>query len=139
MLSRLHQIIQQRRNRKNLYSTAAYWDSKADSYDDTSVPSMWPNQALNHLYENEQKELIICTTWEEFQEKCYSILAAALGVFLAGSLSQGAQVTGVDFSAGALAIAAKQSSGENPNYHEGSVFELSDEDAYDVVFTCRVF
>ena len=57
MLAQLLEMIRQRHNRQNLYTSAEYWDSKAATYDDSAV-SMWPNQALNQLYEAEQKELI---------------------------------------------------------------------------------
>ena len=136
MLSRLHEIIRQRRNRENLYSTATYWDSKANSYNETAV-SMWPNRALNCLYENEQKELII-RPLGEVSGKTLLDLGCGTGRFSRWFAVQGAEVTGVDFSAGALGIAARQSLGNNPVYRQGSVFELMDEDTYDVVFTWGV-
>jgi 2-polyprenyl-3-methyl-5-hydroxy-6-metoxy-1,4-benzoquinol methylase len=136
MFSTLRAMIQQRRNRKNLYSTAEYWDFKAATYDAAAV-SMWPNQSLNRLYDEEQRRMI------------GQHMGAVAGLELldvgcgTGRLSrwlakQGARVTGVDFSQGALEIARKQSQGDNPQYRQGSVFELTEEQAYDLAFTWGV-
>lgn len=136
MLSNLHKAIQQRRDRKNLYSSPAYWNSKADSYNETSV-SMWPNQTLNSLYEDEQKRLINLYL-SDVSRKVLLDLGCGTGRFSRWFASEGADVTGMDFSAGALDIAARQTTGNNPTYYEGSVFELDGKNAYDVVFTWGV-
>jgi 2-polyprenyl-3-methyl-5-hydroxy-6-metoxy-1,4-benzoquinol methylase len=136
MLSGLHEVIRQRRNREKLYSTAAYWDSKANSYNETAV-SMWPNRALNGLYESEQKELII-SHLGDVSGIALLDLGCGTGRFSRWFAVQGSQVTGVDFSAGALNIAALQYPSDNPSYRQGSVFELTDEDTYDLVFTWGV-
>lgn len=129
-------MIQQRRNRKNLYSTADYWDSKAATYDDAAV-SMWPNQSLNRLYDEEQRRMI---SLHMGNVAGLELLDVGCGT---GRLSrwlahQNASVTGIDFSLGALTIARKQTQGNNPRYKHGSVFELTEEQAYDLAFTWGV-
>jgi len=136
MLSSLRAMIEQRRNRKNIYSTQAYWDSKAAAYDGTAV-SMWHNQALNRLYEREQQKVT-----DDYLGDVGGLtlldLGCGTGRFARKFAAQGARVTGVDFSAGALAIAQRQSPGGNPTYRHGSVLALEDENAYDVIFTWGV-
>jgi 2-polyprenyl-3-methyl-5-hydroxy-6-metoxy-1,4-benzoquinol methylase len=136
MLSSLREMLRQRRNRKEIYSSEAYWDSKAQAYDDSRV-SMWPNQALNRLYENEQCELIDRQLGRVDGLKLLD-LGCGAGRFSRRFAAQGAQVTGVDFSSGALAVARRHSVGGNPTYRQGSVFGLSDKDVYDVIFVLGV-
>ena len=47
-------------------------------------------------------------------------------------------MTGVDFSTGALAIAKGESTGANPAYRLESIFEMSDEAAFDIAFAWGV-
>lgn len=136
MFSNLLTMIRQRRNRKNLYSTADYWDSKAATFDTTAV-SMWPNQSLNGLYDEEQRRMI-----DRHMGRVNGLEVLDVGCGT-GRLSRwlvdrGARVTGVDFSGGALEIARKLSAGDNPQYRQGSVFELTEEQAYDLAFTWGV-
>ena len=136
MLSRLTEMIRQRSNRKNIYSTQAYWDSKARTLEGTSV-SMWPNQCLNRLYEREEQKLI-GRYLGDIAGSVLLDLGCGTGRFSRKFAAQGARVTGIDFSSGALEIAKRQSSSNNPTYRCGSVFELAEENAYDVVFTWGV-
>jgi len=136
MFSTLRGMIEQRRNRKNLYSTNAYWDSKAAAYDESAV-SMWPNKALNKLYEEEQQRVVGRNMGDVTGLELLD-LGCGTGRFSRWFARRGAQVTGIDFSAGALAIARKQSQGNNPTYRHGSVFELAEEQAYDLIFTWGV-
>lgn len=136
MLSRLSEMIRQRRGRKALYSSEAYWNSKAAKYDDTAV-SMWPNRSLNELYEVEQKGMIdrhISTV----DNRHLLDMGCGTGRFSRWFAQRGAHVTGIDFSQGSLDIAARMGTGSNPEYRHGSVFDLADEAAYDVVFTWGV-
>jgi len=136
MLSRLRELINQRRNRDTLYSTEAYWDAKADIYQDKAV-SMWANNVLNDHYEREQKALI-----NRYLDNIDGLklldVGCGTGRFSRWFASKGGQVTGVDFSSGALSIAKQQSPSGNPTYRHGSIFELTDENTYDVVFTWAV-
>jgi len=136
MIVRLLEMLRQRRNRKKIYSTESYWDSKALTYSDTAV-SMWPNQTLNHHYEVEQKKMISRHVGK-ISGKSLLDLGCGTGRFSRWFAEQGALVTGHDFSSGALSIAKKQSKGISPDYQHASVFELVDEAAYDVVFTWGV-
>ncbi len=100
MFSNLLTMIRQRRNRKNLYSTADYWDSKAATFDTTAV-SMWPNQSLNCLYDEEQRRMI-----DRHMGRVNGLEVLDVGCGT-GRLSRwlvyrGARVTGVYFSYGAL-------------------------------------
>lgn len=136
MFSKLRAMIQQRRNRKNLYSTADYWDSKAASYEDSAV-SMWPNQSLNRLYDQEQRRMIGRHMGDIVNLELLDV-GCGTGRLSRWLAQQGAQVTGIDFSQGALAIARKQSQGDNPQYRQCSVFELTEEQVYDLAFTWAV-
>lgn len=136
MFSRFREMIHQRRERDKLYSTEAYWNSKAATYKNTAV-SMWLNESLNRLYEEEQFSFV--------QNHVDSILGRSVldlgcgtGRFSRWFAQNGAQVSGIDFSSGSLDIARKLSSGDNPSYQHGSVFELSDENIYDVVLVSGV-
>lgn len=124
-------MLRNRRNRKQLYSTADYWDSKAVELAGDAV-SMWPNNNLNRLYHREQLA-VIDRLLPEVTGKC--ILDAGCGTgriarYLAG---RGATVHGFDFSARAIDIARGLSGGENPSYSVESIFELAEHDRYDAV------
>lgn len=136
MLSRVREMIRQRRNREKLYSTAAYWDYKATIHEDKAV-SMWPNNNLNSLYDHEL-HVVIDHYLGAVQGLDLLDVGCGTGRFSRWFAAQGTRVTGVDFSAGSLAIAERQSSGNNPAYRHGSVFELTEENAYDVIFTWGV-
>lgn len=127
----LSAMLRNRRNRKQLYSTADYWDSKAVELDGDAV-SMWPNNNLNRLYHREQLAVI-----DEMlpDVRGRQILDAGCGTgrisrYLA---SRGARVHGFDFSARAIDIARGSSEGDNPSYSVESIFELADQDRYDAV------
>ena len=136
MLSHLHEMIRQRLDRENLYSTAAYWDYKASTYEGKAA-SMWSNNALNSHYERELQFEI----QRQLGTLCgLKLLDVGCGT---GRLSrwfadQGANVMGLDFSSKALEIAKHQSTGNNPLYRYGSVFDLAEENVFDVVFTWGV-
>jgi 2-polyprenyl-3-methyl-5-hydroxy-6-metoxy-1,4-benzoquinol methylase len=136
MLNRLREMWQQRRNRESLYSTAAYWDSKAETLKGKAV-SMWPNNHLNALYEREA-EAVIRRFLGDVRGRSILDLGCGTGRMSRWFAAQGARVVGVDFSAGALAIAKGESVGDNPSYRLGSIFELADENAYDIVFAWGV-
>ena len=136
MFARIREMMSQRLDRENLYSTASYWDHKALAYNDDAV-SMWPNNALNFLYSNEVYALN-----ERLLDNVHDLklldIGCGTGRFSRWFAQKGAFVTGIDFSAGALGIAEKQSSGNNPQYRQASVFELDEKNVYDVAFVWGV-
>lgn len=136
MIAKLKKMIRQRRERKVIYSTPAYWDHKADEYDDKSV-SMWPNNNLNSLYDNEQRAVILRTLGAVRELEVFD-LGCGTGRFCRWFAEQGARVTGIDFSGRALAIAKSMSSSDNPSYRQGSLFQIREKSLYDLVFTCGV-
>lgn len=124
-------MLRNRRNRKQLYSTADYWDSKAVEHAGDAV-SMWPNNNLNRLYHREQLAVIDRLLPDVRDMR---ILDAGCGTgrisrYLAG---RGATVHGFDFSARAIEIARGLSAGSNPTYSVESIFDLTERDRYDAV------
>jgi SAM-dependent methyltransferase len=136
MLSRLRELMRQRRNRETLYSTAAYWDYKAKSHEGKAA-SMWRNNALNHLYERELHAEVQRCLGNVHGLKVLDV-GCGTGRSSRWFAMMGAHTTGIDFSEGALAIAKSQSTGVNPTYRLESVFELADDNTYDVAFTWGV-
>lgn len=136
MFSTFLTMIRQRRNRENLYATADYWDYKAATYDATSV-SMWLNQSLNGLYDEEMRRTIDRQMGEVNGLDMLDV-GCGTGRMSRWFANQGARVVGIDFSAGSLEIAHNQSEGDNPQYRQCSIFELVEEQAYDLAFTWGV-
>jgi 2-polyprenyl-3-methyl-5-hydroxy-6-metoxy-1,4-benzoquinol methylase len=130
-LRKLQQLIAQRQRRESLYCTAQYWDGKAKEFNGYAV-SMWPNNHLNRLYEAEQLEMLH-TTLSSLSGVRALDAGCGIGRLSRWLAAQGAQVTGIDFSEETLAIARRQSPGDNPIYRQQSLFELAEEEAYDVV------
>jgi 2-polyprenyl-3-methyl-5-hydroxy-6-metoxy-1,4-benzoquinol methylase len=122
-----------RLNREEVYRTSQFWDAKTVEYAGNAA-SMWPNNNLNACYQKEQISLIEMV----FPElKGLSILDLGCGTgrnsrFLA---NRGASVMGIDFSANAIEIARRQSSGANPNYRVQSIFELAEPPVFDAVIS----
>ena len=139
MLSKFRELIQERRNRDILYSTMSYWDHKATIYNEHAV-SMWPNNSLNILYERESYILInerLLNVSFVSGKKLLDI-GCGTGRFSYWFAQKGAQVTGIDFSAGALAIAERQSVHNNPVFRHISIFDLDEKNVYDVAFVWAV-
>ena len=136
MLFNLARMARERRNRKELYCTSGYWDSKARDHDGNAV-SMWQNETLNRLYDQEQKDLIN-RLFGDLSGVALLDLGCGTGRHSRSFAAQGAIVSGLDFSKSALAIAERLSTGPNPVYRDGSLFDLTDETAYDAVFTWGV-
>ena len=136
MLNKLREMWAQRRNREALYSTAAYWDRKAETLQGKAV-SMWPNNSLNALYEHEAESEIRRRLGDVKGRRIIDI-GCGTGRMSRWFAAQGAEVVGVDFSSGALAIARQESQGDNPSYQLGSIFELADENAFDIAFAWGV-
>lgn len=136
MFFKIIRMIEQRSCRERIYSTAEYWDGKASYYNNTSV-SMWPNQILNMHYDVEQKKLLEILMGE-VKDRYILDLGCGTGRFSRWFATHGARVVGVDFSEKSIAIAQKESRGENLAYRCGNVFNIEEENAYDVVFTWGV-
>jgi 2-polyprenyl-3-methyl-5-hydroxy-6-metoxy-1,4-benzoquinol methylase len=125
-------MLKNRLHREEVYSRSDYWDAKATEYRGHAI-SMWPNNHLNSFYHREQ----LC--WIARMTPALggaSVLDVGCGTgrnsrYLA---ERGAQVLGIDFSAKAIEVACELSTGPNPAYRVQSIFDLSDEGLYDVVF-----
>lgn len=124
-------MLRNRRNRKQLYSTPDYWNSKAVELEGDAV-SMWPNNNLNRLYHREQLA-VIDSLLPSVDGLSVLDLGCGTGRIARHLAERGAIVEGVDFSERAIEIARKVSTGTNPTYRVGSMFDLSAEDQYDVV------
>jgi 2-polyprenyl-3-methyl-5-hydroxy-6-metoxy-1,4-benzoquinol methylase len=136
MLSRFRQMWQQRSNREALYSTAAYWDSKAETLKGKAV-SMWPNNHLNVQYQAELEAVIGRHLGSVAGLRVLDV-GCGTGRMSRWFAERGARVDGIDFSASALSIAKAESPPGNPSYRLGSIFELTDEQVYDVAFAWGV-
>lgn len=122
-----------RLRRADVYSKADYWDQKAAELDGTQV-SMWPNGALNRLYHDEQLE-IVDRLLPSLEGKRVLDVGCGTGRMSRYAAERGAQVKGIDFSAGAIEIARRAGDGENPEYVVQSIFDLDERDRYDVVLS----
>lgn len=131
--SGLKAMIRNRWNRDKVYCTADYWDAKAADYDGTAV-SGWPNELLNVYYD--QKEL-------EILHRCVPRLdglrvldigcgTGRMARYLAG---HNAGVLGIDFSEKAIETARQQSPSGNPAYRVQTVFDLQEEEPFDVALS----
>lgn len=132
----LKEMLSNRRNRKAVYSRAAYWDGKAVDLEGDAV-SMWANNNLNEHYGKEQFALI--EEWLPDVTGC-SILDIGCGTgrmsrFFA---SRGARVEGFDFSANAIDIAQRYVKDGNPSYRVLSLFDLDDQSKYDIAISWGV-
>lgn len=132
----IYAMMKNRAIREQLYCTPEYWDSKAESFVNTAV-SMWPNSRLNAYYHREQIH------WLNGHIRTLAgkrLLDAGCGV---GRLSRyfadrGARVVGFDFSARAIELAQRQSDGDNPRYRVQSVFDLREQNSYDIIIVWGV-
>jgi len=136
MIEQLRQMLRQRRDRQQLYASAAYWDGKATALTGSAV-SMWPNRVLNAAYEREQ-QAALARTLGSIEGLDVLDLGCGTGRLSRWLAERGARVEGVDFSAKALALARAQGGHVAITYREGSIFELEATGAYDVVFTWGV-
>lgn len=132
LVEKMQRMIWQRKNRKNIYSTANYWDSKASELAGDAV-SMWANNNLNALYHQEQLDIILSAI-PDVSSKAILDLGCGTGRLSRWFAGRGAKVTGVDFSSGALEIARKMSSGNNPEYYCASMLDLTEKDRFDAIF-----
>ncbi len=131
--AKFRDMLRARREREGLYSTAAYWDSKAVTYHGDAV-SMWPNNNLNAYYHREQ--LAVLNTFLPSVEGARVLdLGCGTGRNSRYLVSRGAQVTGIDFSSSSLEIASRLSTGDNPQYRKHSLFELDYQADFDIAIS----
>jgi SAM-dependent methyltransferase len=130
-LSSLGKTWEDRKNREQLYCTAEYWDTKAAQQKSYAV-SMWPNNHLNHYYHQERLSLLqkYLPSVEGAKVLDVGCGTGRISRYLAG---RGATVLGIDFSAQAIAIAQEQSPVGNPRYRKQSIFDLTEESAFDIL------
>lgn len=126
-LNMLHNRLQ----RETIYSRPAYWDEKAGAYDGNAV-SMWPNNALNRLYHDEQIQ-VLKRLAEDIDGREILDVGCGTGRISRFLAAGGARVTGIDFSPRTIAIAARQSSADHPAYRVQSIFELDESGVYDII------
>jgi len=133
MLNNIRKNLKQRRERESLYSTANYWDSKAEELKGNAV-SMWPNNHLNTLYEREQI-ILIKNTLPSLEGRKLLDVGCGTGRLSRWFADHGAVVTGIDFSEKALEIANQQSAKGNPSYKCLSMLSLNEKEAYEVIIS----
>jgi 2-polyprenyl-3-methyl-5-hydroxy-6-metoxy-1,4-benzoquinol methylase len=120
-------------HRENIYCNADYWDSKATEHEGDAV-SMWPNNHLNYYYHREQ--LALLQSYLPSVDGCRVLdVGCGTGRISRYLANRGAGVTGIDFSAKTIAIARRQSPGENIGYRVQSIFDLEDREAYDITLS----
>lgn len=124
-------MLRNRRNRKQLYSTPDYWNSKAVEHEGDAV-SMWPNNNLNRLYHREQLE-VIDELLPDVEGRDVLDLGCGTGRIARHMAGRGANVVGVDFSERAIEIARGLTTGPNPEYFVESMFDLSAVSRFDAV------
>lgn len=132
-VSGLIAMFRNRAQREQLYSTAAYWDSKAEEHEGDAV-SMWPNNHLNRLYHAEQMRLVEAAL-PDLNGKSVLDVGCGTGRLARFLARRGATVTGIDFSEKAIALARQTATSPNPAYRVQSVFDLEDVAAYDLIFS----
>lgn len=132
-VSGLIAMFRNRAQREQLYSTAEYWDSKAEEHEGDAV-SMWPNNELNRLYHAEQMRLVEAAL-PDLHGKTVLDVGCGTGRLARFLARRGAHVTGIDFSAKAIALATQNATTGNPVYRVQSIFDLQDEATYDLIFS----
>jgi 2-polyprenyl-3-methyl-5-hydroxy-6-metoxy-1,4-benzoquinol methylase len=125
----LRAMLRQRRQRARIYSTAEYWNSKADSLEGAAV-SMWPNNYLNALHEADQLECLDGALGPVGGRAVLDI-GCGTGRISRHLAARGAHVLGFDFAEGAVEI-AQGLDGPNVSYRVQSVFDLDERERFDV-------
>jgi 2-polyprenyl-3-methyl-5-hydroxy-6-metoxy-1,4-benzoquinol methylase len=126
-------LLRQRQMRRELYSRADYWNSKAENLTGGQV-SMWRNPHLNALYDVETFETIDRLLGPLKGLACLEI-GCGTGRICRFLSSKGAQVTGIDFAEKALDRARSHPCSVSIEYRHLSVFDLDENEKYDVVIS----
>jgi 2-polyprenyl-3-methyl-5-hydroxy-6-metoxy-1,4-benzoquinol methylase len=124
-------MLRDRRRRRDVYSQPDFWNAKASELEGDAV-SMWRNNHLNRLYHADQLALIDAEL-PDLAGRDVLDLGCGTGRISRHLAGRGARVVGVDFAEKAVAIARSLSTGENPRYEVGSMFELEGEARYDAI------
>jgi 2-polyprenyl-3-methyl-5-hydroxy-6-metoxy-1,4-benzoquinol methylase len=136
MFENFKKLLHNRLNRKSIYCTPDYWNSKADEFDSSAV-SMWVNTTLNYHYKNELYEIINKLNLQYKNLKVLD-LGCGTGAYSRWFASQGARVKGLDFSEKSINIARRLSSEYDIEYETASILDLQETDKYDLVFVSGV-
>jgi 2-polyprenyl-3-methyl-5-hydroxy-6-metoxy-1,4-benzoquinol methylase len=133
----LGEMLKTRSNREAIYSTAEFWDRKASELEGDAI-SMWVNNHLNGYYHREQMSLIekLLPNVAGMNVLDVGCGTGRLSRYLA---SRSARVLGIDFSAKAIEIARRQSSGDNPQFRLQSVFDVDEIARYDLALSWGTF
>ena len=126
-------MIKNRSQRERIYSTAEYWNAKAQELCGDAV-SMWPNNNLNFHYHIEQMKLME----EELLDldgKLTLDIGCGTGRLSRFLAERGAVVTGIDFSERAIALAKSKDPTGTIAYRVQSIFDLAESEAYDLLFS----
>ena len=129
-MGELIQMVKDRMRREEIYSSAAFWDWKAEKYAGDAV-SMWANNHLNVFYHEEQIAWIQKHLADVNGAKVLDV-GCGTGRFSRYFSERGANVLGIDFSSKSIDIARRQSSGPNPCYRVQSIFDLDEQNAFDI-------
>lgn len=136
-MNRLVTALRRRRNRERIYSDPGYWNERARRGASGRSASMWPNEALNALYEAEFARALSSSVGAVSGAR---VLDAGCGT---GRLSRrlasmGADVAGFDFAEDAIRAARAASPEPPPAYAVASVFDFDAGGAYDLAVTCSL-
>lgn len=127
----LARMLQDRRRRHEVYSRPEFWNDKASHLEGEAV-SMWRNNHLNRCYQRVQLALLDAEL-PDVAGRDVLDLGCGTGRISRHFAARSARVVGLDFAEKAVAIARKLSTGDNPRYEVGSMFELQGEALYDAV------
>src|SRR5262245_8694186 len=126
-------MLENRRNRAEVYSKAEYWNAKAATLTGNAV-SMWPNNHLNECYHAEiLRSFTACLP--DLKGLRLLEVGSGTGRLARHFAAHGAEVTGIDFAERAVALARSRGEGRNPTYRVESIHDLADEERYDVIVT----
>jgi len=130
-ISGLATMLQNRRHRAEIYSTAEYWNTKAMELKGQAV-SMWANNTLNSLYHAETIE-ILDATFPDIRGRRILDIGCGTGRLSRTLAERGGEVTGIDFDARAIDLALCASPSGNPSFRVQSVLDLDENAYYDIV------
>ncbi|MFC1641482.1 class I SAM-dependent methyltransferase [Myxococcota bacterium] len=114
----LRELVRDRWRKQTLYSTAAYWDRKAEAYRGLAR-SNWPSNTYNRFVHERQMGLIDQLVGD-VRDLSVADVGCGTGRAALHLARRGAKVTGIDFSPKALEVARADAGREGLDVH----FEL---------------